>query len=144
MFWGFIKENGEKLLVEVRGTLISVSYINVLANNLLPDIYLGEIFQQDNAPCPNSQVTKTWMLENGIELLENWPPQSPDINIIENLWSYLKRKVSERCPRNVEELRRIVNEEFVKIPTGYIKKLYNSIPERLAQIYSNKGFYSKY
>ena len=84
MFWGFIKENGEKLLVEVRGTLISVSYINVLANNLLPNMYLVEMFQQDNAPCHNSQVTKTWMLENGIELLENWPPQSPDINIIEN------------------------------------------------------------
>ena len=47
---------------------------------------LGEKLQQDNAPAHNSILSKTWFSENGLEILENWPPNSPDINIIENVW----------------------------------------------------------
>ena len=37
-------------------------------------------------------------------LLSDWPPQSPDLNIIENLWAQFKRKVSERFPSNSSKL----------------------------------------
>ena len=42
--------------------------------------------------------------ENGFQLLENWPPQSPDLNIIENLWNYMKLKIREKHPTTVKEL----------------------------------------
>ena len=57
-----------------------------------------------NAPAHNSILSKTWFSENGLEILENWPPNSPDINIIENVWSLLKKRVFQRHPKNIEEL----------------------------------------
>ena len=59
----------------------------------------GEKLQQYNARAHNSILSKTWFSENGLEILENWPPNSPDINIIENVWSLLKKRVFQRHPR---------------------------------------------
>ena len=35
---------------------------------------------------------KEWAAENGVELLD-WPPYSPDLNPIENLWHILKAEI---------------------------------------------------
>ena len=33
-----------------------------------------------------------------------WPPQSPDLNIIEAIWDHLDRKKIEKQPKSQEEL----------------------------------------
>lgn len=40
-----------------------------------------------------------------------YPAQNPDLNPIENLRAYLKKKVRERHPLNLEELEAIAKEE---------------------------------
>ena len=54
------------------------------ARKSIAENVLGEKLQQDNALAHNSILPKTWFFENVLEILENWPPNSPDINIIEN------------------------------------------------------------
>ena len=90
--------------------------------------------KQDNAPAHNSILSKTWIAENGLEILENWPSNSPDINIIENVRNLLKKKVLQRHPKNIEELWAFCQEEFEKIPLEYIQNLHSSIPDRLNKI----------
>ena len=48
------------------------------------------IFQQDRDPKHTAKSVK-----NGLKLsnLLEWPAQSPDLNPIENLWSYLKSHI---------------------------------------------------
>ena len=50
MFWGYIKFSGERDLIVVDGKLNSRKYQTILKDNLMDNMFLGEIFQQDNAP----------------------------------------------------------------------------------------------
>ena len=52
-----------------------------------------------------------------------WRPQSPDLNITENLWIDLKRAVRARRPRNLTELEEFCKEEWVKIPQTRTERL---------------------
>lgn len=55
----------------------------------------GYFFQYDNAPVLRVRCTREYMVRNGINCL-SWPAQSSDINIIENLWLLIKRKLQAR------------------------------------------------
>ena len=52
------------------------------------------IFQQDNAAIHNASITKKYLLEQKIRLLD-YPMFSPDLNPIENLWGLIVAKVYE-------------------------------------------------
>ena len=92
-------------------------------------MFLREKLQQDNARAHNSILSKTWFSGNGLEIFENWPPNSPNINIIENVGSLLKERVFQRHPKKIEELWAFCQQEFERIPLEYIQNLYSSIPD---------------
>lgn len=50
------------------------------------------MFHDGNAPPHASKMTKALKENNNIPTL-TWPVQSPDINIIENIWLFLKNQV---------------------------------------------------
>ena len=82
--------------------------------------------------------------ENGFQVLENWLPQSPDLNIIERLWNYMKQKVRKKHSTTVRELIRQVFDTFLAIPDDYIHRLYRSIPHRINAVLKNNGYHTKY
>lgn len=144
MLWGCIRSNGEKIIVPIKNKVDASCYIQILKDHALNFLDLHEIFQQDNAPAHSAEKTRIFFEENAFVCLENWPPQSPDLNIIENLWSVLKKAVSRRNPRNLDELLSFSQEEFAKIPKDYVQKLYDSIPSRLTLVLQNNGYATKY
>jgi len=76
-------------------------------------------------------------------MLADWPPQSPDANIIENLCSMLKGKVQKRCPKSQNELWKAIEQEFHFIDDSIIG-LYNFTQRRLQAILDAKGKQTKY
>ena len=77
-------------------------------------------------------------------MVSDWPSQPPDLNVIENLWAILKNRVFKRNPKNIDTLWTIINEEFFNIDNETIKKLYDSIPNRMNSVIKNRGYPTKY
>ena len=72
------------------------------------------------------------------------PPQSPDLNVIEHLWDYLKKKVKERRPTSRSTLVQVLTEEWNKLPPEFTRKLALSMPSRLSEVVKAKGGHTSY
>jgi hypothetical protein len=78
----------------------SFPYFKPLVDKYIP----GGFLQQGNAPCHTSLSTRTFFEQNGIRVFPT-PPESPDLNPIENLWHKLKHFLTTSVkPRNKEDL----------------------------------------
>jgi transposase len=72
--------------------------------------------------CPHQ-----WKTENDIPTLE-WPPQSPDLNMIENVWKVIKTKVQRRIDdiRNAEDLKTVVMHTLVSNSCRKVRSRFDS------------------
>jgi len=95
MVWGAIKEDGTKILIRCPDRLNFNDHMN---KGLLPIYDRNDIFQQDNTLCHKFRVVSSFMDNCGICCLSDWSLQTPDLNIIEALWSDLKGSVAKRRP----------------------------------------------
>ena len=96
-------------------------------------------------PCHESRRTNQWKTENDIPTLE-WHPQSPDLDIIENVWKVIKTKVQRRIDdiRNAEDLKTVVAEIWTSLQLHCIRSLYDSLPRRLWVVLRARGNITKY
>ena len=150
MFWGCVTYSGVGTLVPVEGTINSAKYISILDDNLWPVITKNFtnndwIFQDDNAPVHASRETKRWKLENELKCM-TWPSQSPDINIIENIWRTLKIQLEKEIHniRSRDDLIQTVTRLWTSLSLHYVQSLYQSIPTRLRHVIISKGHITKY
>ncbi|GFT22916.1 transposable element Tcb2 transposase [Trichonephila clavipes] len=144
--WGFMASNGVGNLVFIDGIMDHKLYIHILNNNLKRSAKkLGLdgnfIFQQDNDPKHTARNVKMWCLFHCKQQLH--PPQSPDINVIENLWATLEIAVQKHQIRNKAHLKQVL-QEWNKISPDTTKKLVESVPRRLEDIIKAKGHATRY
>ena len=75
----------------------------------------------------------------GINLLENWPPYSPDINIIENIWAIMKSRLMGKQVTALEELQSEIIDVWNRLDITTINKLVDSIPRILQLVVEKQG-----
>ncbi len=120
----------------------------------LPTI-LGDsgIFWQDNAPIHIARIVKSWLKEENITLFE-WPPYSPDLNPMENLWGPLKSEVYKqdcgllKARGSRSEIReRLIaasSKSWEAIEEQHFKTLAESMPRHCQAVIDAGGWYTGY
>lgn len=151
MVWGCITAKGVGNLVKIDGTMNAELYCQILEEDLLSSLEwygldLKEIvFQHDNDPKHTARKTSEWLQNTGMEVLD-WPPQSPDLNPIEHLWDYFKRRLSDfpTTPTSIRELWERTEQVWNEITPEKCLDLIDSMPRRIKAVLKAKGGYTSY
>ena len=142
MFWGAISIESRSPLVPSTARMNSQGYCDIIRDMFIPFVTRTRtrrfFLQQDNAPAHVSKHTREFFDTNKVKTFE-WPANSPDLNPIENIWSILKRNVSERTPANLTELSQVASEEWLKISTETIRKTILTMKKRILQVIERNG-----
>lgn len=142
--WACFSSAGFGCMRIIRRTMNADLYIDTLTNYLLPSVDMlvppGEpyYFMQDNAPCHTAGIVRTWLNNHNVPLLP-WPPYSPDINPIENVWGLIKRRIRNNLPTNLARLEVALHNAWTSLQLPYAANLANSVPLRLRSIIGKHG-----
>ncbi len=151
MVWGCMTRLGFGRLILVEGTMNAVQYCRILNEGLLGtlqdyDLSVNDVlFQQDNDPKHTAQLTKKWLADKNISVMD-WPPNSPDQSIIENAWATLEHRLNSRPrrPTTTAALFAVLQEEWAALGKEYCDALYGSIPSRVRSLILAKGRHTRY
>lgn len=86
---------------------------------------------QDGAPCHSTKSVVTWLNDCMVNYFKDWPGNSPDINPIENLWSFIRRGLHDLDTSPVPKLTTVIQQLWVSIPQSHMENLADSVPRRL-------------
>lgn len=106
--WAGISIRGPTAVCIFEGRMNAILFIQILDRTLLPFIEEvfpdGHRFMQDNDPKHTSKLGQKFLEDHGV----NWwhtPPESPDLNPIENFWHKLKEFLRREIkPKTKDEL----------------------------------------
>lgn len=153
MVWGCISAEGcgNLWFMPPSTTINAHAYLSILQEKLplsMPRLHC-KVFQQDGAPAHNSKLVKQWLAswleDNGLRFLEGWPGNSPDLNVIENCWMMLKKKVADLNPTSLQDLEKKLNIVWTQhITPDYCAGLVKSMPLRIKAVLAAKGAHTKY
>ena len=149
MIWGCMSGNagrGSLVVIPKGQTVTAKSYLDILKEKLkdVMDIHGADYFMQDGAPPHTAKIVKNWLSTNNIQVLE-WPPQSPDLNPIENLWHYMKQQLENYDTSSLAKLEIALRELWCKgLQLDTFIKYANSMPERIQAVIQAGGGTTKY
>jgi transposase len=102
------------------------------------------LVMEDNAPV-HKGVANTCRKELGMTIHPH-PPNSPDLNPIENIWAWVKYRLAKDYPYITSEaqLREAVQKICDSIPNDYFNKFIESMPDRYAAVVKAHGGSTRY
>ena len=148
MFWGCLSYDGPVDLVLIEGTLKGDDYKDLL-DEVITLFYEEHnrrsiCLVEDHSRVHDCKTVSKKKVELKIRSLNNYPANSPDLNAIEHIWAYWKKRVQNRNPQTLEQLETYAYEEWDNIPLDIIHSIISSMPKRLEVLYSSRGLHAKY
>eukprot|EP00047_Mylnosiga_fluctuans_P021226 m.102069 g.102069 ORF g.102069 m.102069 type:complete len:364 (-) comp8811_c0_seq4:1460-2551(-) len=121
-------------------------YLSIIRDLLIPAVQeaFGEAFfcyQQDNHPAHVTDDVMSALEEEAPFDLLYWPAHSPDINLCENVWDELSRRVQAKRPGTKRQLVAAIEAAVAELNTdrGYFQRLYAGFRKRLQAVIRTHG-----
>ena len=76
--------------------------------------------------------------------MANYPPNSPNLNPIENLWVYVQKKVDAAGCKSFQAFKQCVVKTIERAPRSLLKSLIGSMDRRVKACIELKGGKTKY
>lgn len=98
-------------------------------------------FQHDNAPSYRARITQDTLAAMGITLIR-WPPNSPDLSPIENVWPWMKEWIEAHG--NIQDLNQAqlhckIQKAWDQVPSDFLLQLAHSMLRRLQMVIDSGG-----
>ena len=131
--------------------ITQAQYREVLAQTFIPEgrrLLLRSrrfawVLQQDNDPTHSCAASVIAESDDGragsVSLLPNWPPHSPDLSPIENLWAIVDERVQRLGCKSRQEWERAIDSELAALPQSTITNMYKGMGNRMQQVIAAKG-----
>jgi transposase len=159
MFWAAFGQDRRTGLVPLDGDPesrrggVTAKVIVDLYQAFLPTILQpGDIFMQDNATVHTARITQAILRNMGVTVMV-WPPYSPDLNPIENLWGLMKAEIYKLYPEleyaddtedTLAKLIEAAKEAWQEIDSTVLYNLSITMPHRVQAVIAADGWYTKY
>ncbi|GBN33715.1 Transposable element Tc3 transposase [Araneus ventricosus] len=97
-------------------------------------------YQYFKVPIHTSNATKNYSNSKNVTVLE-WPPMSPDLNPIENVWGIMSRKVYENGGQfySVKALKRAIESAWYNLEPEILQTLIMSMKNRVYDVILKNG-----
>ena len=94
----------------------------------------------DPAPAHLARATTAYLNANNVNVVK-FPPKSPDLNIIENIWDELNRHVrrTEAIPTTLNQPRAKVLYEWNNLPQNDVQRYVTSMRRRCLAVVNSVG-----
>ena len=130
----------------------AAEYRSILSDTLLPQAkqLFGRhsirdwVFQQDGAPAHTAGATRDFLKAQGIQVLPDWPPNSPDLSWIENIWAWIEQELRKHQFSTLSELKTVLQKIWTDMPLQILQANCNSMRERLRRCIEREGFHTGY
>lgn len=159
--WGCFTSHGVGPLIKVPKSMNSEQYSQIVLNKAIGSIRKqaklfgyamrppsGWIFQQDNAAYHVGPKAKEFFSQHKVPVMV-WPPSSPDLNPMENLWSIIDHRVKEIGIRrggfsNDEELFAVIQRVWNDVKPKACNKLSSTMDDRIKSLGDANYHYINY
>ncbi len=154
MFWAAFSHNSRTGLVPLDGDSdsirggITAKVIVDLYRAFLPTILSPvDIFMQDGASVHTARLVQTILRKLGVTVMV-WPPYSPDLNPIENLWALMKAEIYKLYPElefaddsvaTLVQLITAAKEAWHEIDSSILYNLSITMPHRVQALIAADG-----
>jgi hypothetical protein len=154
---GILAATGKKVLVlwarNVWGTIRTQTYVDyILVPFIWPFWYWESIatgrtllLMEDEAPAHHAHHTQAYKEQFHIPTI-TWPPSSPHLNPIDNIWSVLKTKLNAHNPRpeGKQQMKQAILEEWNAITVEDIQKNVDCMPEHIRAVLEAEGGHTRW
>lgn len=113
------------------------SYVRRCLSTVVKDLIVRDrLFQQDGARSHVAKSTRAYLRRKRVQWIENWPPYSADMNMIEPIWKELADRVGAACPMTTEELIVAARAAWQALPQSVINAHCKHFRRRMSEVLS--------